>query len=177
MRRSGTQAFPEKENAMKARRRAAVAALMIAGSVTVGAAPANAATTQVAGESYYDTSGQCPVIAAYSDSPPLVMTGDLTGCWYRHVQDDRTTASGFYFETGQELFVGSVNGGASGTFTAVYGFEAQYYSDGSEFRGRRQHPIVAGSGTGGLAGARGRIDFEDPVQNEPVTYVYRGQID
>jgi hypothetical protein len=163
---------------MKARRRAAVAAaLMIAGSVAAGGAPANAATTQVAGESYYDTSGQCPVIAEYSDYPPLVMTGDLTGCWYTNVEDDRTTASGFYFETGQELFVGSVNGGASGTFTAVYGFQAKYYADSSEFRGRRQHPVVTGSGTGGLAGARGRLDFKDLVQNDPVTYVYRGHID
>jgi len=168
----------QKEIAMKARRRAAVAAaLMIAGSVAAAAAPANAATPQVAGDAHYDTSGQCPVIAEYSSYPPLVITGDLAGCWYTNVEDIKTTSSGVYLETGQELFVGSVNGGASGTFTTTYRFEAKYNPDGSEFRGRCQHPIVAGSGTGGLAGTSGRLDFKDLVQNDPVTYVYRGHID
>jgi hypothetical protein len=160
---------------MKTGRRVAVAAaLMLAGSVA--SAPANAATTQIAGDSYYDTSGQCPTLVGYSSYPPLVLTGSLTGCLYTHVDEAKTTSSGVYLESGQEEFVGNLNGGASGTFTTNYKFEAKYNPDGSEFRGRCQHPIVAGSGTGGFAGADGRLDFKDLVQNDPVTYVYRGHI-
>jgi hypothetical protein len=40
-----------------------------------------------------------------------------------------------------------------------------------EVRGRCQHPIVSGSG--GFAGATGRVDFKDIVE-DPITYVYRG---
>jgi hypothetical protein len=35
--------------------------------------------------------------------------------------------------------------------------------------------MVEGSGTGGLEGATGRLDFKDIIGN-PVTYVYRGHI-
>ena len=157
-------------------RAAAAAALMLAGSVASAAPPANAATTQIGGDAYFDASGECPVIAEYSSYPPLVMTGSLTGCWYTHVADSKSTPSGVYLESGQELFVGSLNGGASGTFTTTYRFEAKYAPDGSELHGRCQHPIVDGSGTGGFAGVRGRIDFKDLVQNDPVTYVYRGHL-
>ena len=54
-------------------------------------------------------------------------------------------------------------------------FEAKLASDGSEVRGRCQHPIVSGSGTGGFAGATGRLDFKDIIE-DPITYVYRGHI-
>jgi hypothetical protein len=45
---------------------------------------------------------------------------------------------------------------------------------GTEIRGRCQHPIVDGSGTGGFAAARGRLDFKEIV--ETATYNYRGHI-
>ena len=38
-----------------------------------------------------------------------------------------------------------------------------------------QHPIVEGSGTGGFAAAKGRVDFKDII-GDPVTFVYRGHI-
>jgi hypothetical protein len=45
---------------------------------------------------------------------------------------------------------------------------------GSEVRGRCEHPIVAGSGTGGFEGATGRIDFKDDVVAGE--FLYRGHI-
>ena len=44
-----------------------------------------------------------------------------------------------------------------------------------EIFGRCQHPIAAGSGTGGFEGAKGRIDFKDII-SDPIVYVYRGHI-
>jgi hypothetical protein len=35
--------------------------------------------------------------------------------------------------------------------------------------------VVEGSGTGGLEGAEGRVDFKDII-GDPVTFVYRGHI-
>jgi hypothetical protein len=165
---------------MKTRRRVAVgAALMLAGAVASPAAPANAATTQIAGDAYYATAcpqWPAPDPDAYSSYPPLVLTGSLTGCMYTHVDQAKTTPSGVYLESGREVFVGSLDGGASGTFTTTYRFEAKYDPDGSEVHGRCQHPIVDGSGTGGFAGIDGRLAFKDLVQNDPVTFVYRGHL-
>ena len=45
---------------------------------------------------------------------------------------------------------------------------------GSELHGRCQHPLVEGSGTGGFAGATGRLDFKDEVATG--LYFYRGHI-
>ena len=45
---------------------------------------------------------------------------------------------------------------------------------GPEVKGRCQHPIVAGSGTGGFAGATGRFDFKDVISDGSI--VYRGHI-
>jgi hypothetical protein len=61
--------------------------------------------------------------------------------------------------------------GPEGTFTTTYKFEAKLNPDGSEVRGRCQHPIA--SGTGCFAGATGRVDFKDIVE-DPITYLYRG---
>ena len=69
-------------------------------------------------------------------------------------------------QTGEELFVGSLNGGPDGSFTTTYKFEAKLNPDGSEIRGRCQHPIVADSGTGGFAGASGRVDFKDIIGSD-----------
>ena len=63
-----------------------------------------------------------------------------------------------------------------GTFTTNYRFEGKY-EPGTvvEIKGRCQHPIAAGSGTGGFEGAEGRLDFKDII-GDPVIYVYRGHI-
>ena len=75
----------------------------------------------------------------------------------------------------KKLFVGRLDGGPAGTFTTTYRFEAKLNPHGSEVRGRCQHPIATGSGTGGFAGATGRVDFKD-IAEDPITYVYRGHI-
>jgi hypothetical protein len=161
-----------------------IRALLFAGlfvALSLIAAPANAATNQISGTALFDIAGpdgQCPAEpSGYQDYPAIVMTGSLDGCWYTNILTQKETPSGVYLETGEELFVGSLNGGPEGTFTTTYKFEAKLNPDGSEIRGRCQHPIVADSGTGGFAGASGRVDFKDIIGSDnSVTYVYRGHI-
>ncbi|TDW71161.1 DUF3224 domain-containing protein [Kribbella pratensis] len=139
---------------------------------------AQAATNQLSGDAVYDAV-QCPApptgYEEFVSYPGLDITGSLDGCWYTRVDSAHQTPSGAYLETGAEVFVGRLNGGPEGTFATTYKFEAKFEPDGAEIRGRCQHPIVAGSGTGGFAGATGRLDFKDII-GEPVTYVYRGHI-
>ena len=107
------------------------------------------------------------------------MTGSLGGCWYTNIEmtKDNGAPSGVYIESGEEVFVGSLNGGPEGTFGTTYQFESKWDPDvstGSEVHGRCQHPIVAGSGTGGFEGATGRADFKDEVTTGQ--FFYRGHI-
>jgi len=156
-------------------RRLACVVVLLAG--TLVAVPAQAAD-QLSGPAYFDPAptAECPLPAApYDDYDVLVLEGSLQGCWYTDVQAVRTTPSGVYLESGEELFVGRLDGGEPGSFTTVYKFEAKYAPSGAELKGRCQHPLVAGSGTGGFAGATGRVDFKDII-GDPVTYVYRGHI-
>lgn len=163
---------------LKNTRRLAFVVMLMAGLPIALSAPANAATNQLSGTAFLTPpeGAPCPENRAYSSYAPIVMTGSLEGCWYTHIEPQpKTTPGGVYLETGQELFVGSLNGGPTGTFTTTYKFEAKLNSAGSEVRGRCQHPIVADSGTGGFAGATGRVDFKDIIGN-PITYEYRGHI-
>jgi hypothetical protein len=159
--------------------RLALAVALMTGGLLMLSAPANAATNQISGTALLDTAGparQCPAEpTGYEDFPAIVMTGSLDGCWYTNILTKKETPSGAYLETGEELFVGRLDGGPAGTFTTTYRFEAKLNPDGSEVRGRCQHPIAKGSGTGGFAGATGRVDFKDIV-GDPTTYVYRGHI-
>jgi hypothetical protein len=147
-----------------------VALVLVAGTGLVKAQ----GTTQVAGTSFYETPNGpdlCPDPPSGFDSyPPLVLSGDLHGCWYTKVETSKVSRSGAYLESGQETFVGTLNGGAVGTFTTTYRFEAKLAPDGAEIRGRCQHWIV--STTGGFAGATGVIQFKDA----PPQYFYRGHI-
>lgn len=138
--------------------------------------PANAAMDQISGVGVLDTEDQCndAVESDFMDFT-MVMTGDLEGCWYTKIETVRTTPSGVYLETGEEIFIGSLDGGPAGTFTTTYKFEAKFAADGSEIHGRCQHPIVDGSGTGGFQGASGRLNFKDIV--ETGEYLYKGHID
>ena len=138
--------------------------------------PADAAMEKVSGVGVLAAAGQCDDAAArdFVDFT-LLMRGDLQGCLYTDIETAETKPSGVYLETGQEIFVGSLNGGPVGTFTTTYKFEAKFAPDGSEVHGRCQHPVVDGSGTGGFEGASGRLDFKDVV--ETGEYVYRGHID
>ena len=151
--------------------------------VALSSAPASAATNQISGVAVFDKPpGVCPpppVPVGYRDFTQ-VMTGSLEGCWYTHIltTHDNGAPSGVYIESGEEIFVGSLNGGPDGTFTTTYQFESKWDPDvktGSEVHGRCQHPIVAGSGTGGFEGATGRVDFKDHVTTGE--FFYRGHIE
>jgi hypothetical protein len=161
--------------------RLALTMIMLAASLLGVAAPAQAASGQIEGTASFQgpPGGACPLPPApyehFVSYDPLVMEGDLEGCWYTFVETVKETPSGVYLETGQEVFVGSLNDGKTGTFTTTYRFEAKFASDGTELHGRCQHPLVSGSGTGGFAGATGRLNFKDII-GDPVTYVYRGHI-
>lgn len=163
---------------LKNTRRLAFVVMLMAGLLIALSVPAHAASNQLSGRAFVDTAGACPEPpAGYDDFSPIVMTGSLTGCWYTKILTSKQMSSGVYLETGQELFVGSLNGGGAGTFGTTYRFESKWDPDAAiptEIRGRCQHPIVAGSGTG-FEGATGRVDFKDII-GDPVTYEYRGHI-
>lgn len=136
---------------------------------------------QISGTAFYDVSGSvCPAppsgYADFVSYPGLVLSGSLQGCWYTKVDSSKTTPSGVYLETGREVFVGSLNGGPVGVFATTYKFESKF-SGSTEVFGRCQHPLVAGSGTGGFAGATGRVDIKDIVADPSnIYYIYRGHI-
>ncbi len=160
--------------------RLALVTVLSAGSLLGAAAPAQAASPQIDGTADFTPSPSIPCdetpAAPYDDYPALVMQGDLVGCWYTDVVSSRMLPNGVYMERGEELFVGRLGDGAMGSFTTTYRFEAKFAEDlVTEIRGRCQHPIVAGSGTGGFEGATGRLDFKDII-DVPITYVYRGHI-
>ena len=156
--------------------------VLVGSSLVAHSAPANAANTQISGVGVPDTTGVCgQPPAGYTDFTDftMVMTGDLDGCWYTKIvtSTDHGAPSGIYRETGEEVFVGSLDGEPVGTFATTYRFESKWDPDvstGSEVHGRCQHPIVKGSGTDGFAGATGRVDFKDEVSTGE--YLYRGHI-
>ena len=131
---------------------------------------------QLSGISYFDATDACNSAgqgAAYS----LNMTGDLEGCLYTYVDEFECSPSGTYREIGREYFVGTYNG-QQGTFWTNYKFEAKYEGCaangsyvGAEIKGRCQHPIAKGSGTGVFEGVTGRLDMKDDIEagNYPFT--------
>ena len=109
----------------------------------------------------------------------MVMTGSLEGCWYTKIisATDNGIPSGVYQERGEEVFVGSLDGGPVGTFSTTYKFTSKWNPDvstGSEVRGRCEHPIVRAAVRDGFEGATGRVDFKDDVVTGE--YIYRGHI-
>ena len=166
---------------MRVIQRLGLLAVVFIGLIMAGSAPASARSNQLSGVAVYD-SAACPgPPAGYDDFvsyPGLLMSGSLEGCMYTKVDTvhDNGAPSGVYIETGREVFVGTLDGGPDGTFATTYRFESKWDPDvsGSEVRGRCQHPIAVGSGTDGLAGATGRVDFKDVVADG--NFVYRGHI-
>jgi hypothetical protein len=154
--------------------------VMVVSSMVALAAPAAAATNQISGVAFYATGSVCqPSPVGYTEVPPTVMTGDLQGCWYTKIvtSKDNGIPSGVYQERGQEIFVGTLDGGDLGTFRTTYHFTSKWdpeLTGGSEVHGRCQHPIVAGSGTGAFAGVTGRVDFKDDVATG--CFLYRGHL-
>jgi len=150
----------------------------------VAAAPASARLRQVSGTAVCDTTGATCAgppagYADYVSYPPILLSGGLQGCWYTRVatSKDLGAPSGIYLESGQEVFVGRLDGGSRGVFTTTYKYQSKWAPDVSalvEVWGRCEHPIVTGSGRGGFAGATGRVNFQDVVANG--SFVYRGHI-
>ena len=170
-----------KGDAVLTESRRLVLLLLAMGLMTVSPVAANAASIRLSGTAQYDPV-ECPApppgYEDFTSYPGLVMTGSLEGCLYTKVETSKETPGGVYLESGEEVFVGSLDGGPQGTFATTYRFESKWDPDaltGVELRGRCQHPIVEGSGTGGFEGAKGRLDFKDIV-GDPVTFVYRGHI-
>jgi hypothetical protein len=140
----------------------------------------SSAAAQLSGEAYLDAV-ECPnPPAGYEDFtsyPGLVLTGSLEGCLYTKVITSKETPGGVYLETGEEVVVGSLDGGPVGTFTTTYKLESKWdMASGVQQHGRCQHPLVEGSGTGGFEGAEGRLDFKDIIGDTATTYDYRGHI-
>ena len=164
-----------------AQRLGALAAIAIS-TMSIGSAAAAARTNQISGTAVFDAAACAAPPAGYEDFvdyPGLRLSGSLEGCWYTKIDASKNNGppSGIYLESGREVFVGSLNGGPTGVFATTYKFESKWdpsVSSGVELRGRCQHPIVRGSGTGAFAGATGRLDFKDIVVDG--SYVYRGHI-
>ena len=155
--------------------RLALVLLCAVGTLAVLPTRVHAAATQISGDSFYDTAGVVcePPPSGYADFtsyPPLVISGSLEGCWYTKVVTSKQTKSGVYQEIGEEVFVGTLNGGPAGTFATTYRFEAKLDPTGTEIIGRCQHAIV--TGTGGFNGATGWVFFKDDAPQ----YFYRAHI-
>jgi len=151
---------------------------VLGGLLAMGlAAPAQAVgNVQISGPAEIDAAGCDAAPPGFDDFPGLALHGSLEGCLYTQVVTSSITPSGTYKESGHETIVASLNGGPMGTFTTNYKFEAKFdLATMAELKGRCQHPIAEGSGTGGFAGATGRLDFKDLI-GDPTTYVYRGHI-
>ena len=165
---------------MRVIQRLGLLAVVSIGLTMAGSAPAGARSNQLSGVAVYDSTTCAAPPAGYgdfTDYPGLLMSGSLEGCFYTNIDTVHNGGpSGVYIETGREVFVGSLDGGPVGTFSTNYRFESKWDPDitGAEVRGRCQHPIAAGSGTDGFAGASGRVDFKDIVADG--TAVYRGHI-
>lgn len=135
--------------------------------------------TQTSGVGYFDATVECNS-AGQDATFSLNMTGDLEGCLYTYVDEYDCSPSGTYMELGREYFVGTYKG-EYGTFWTTYRFEAKFEGcaeDGSylgaEIKGRCQHPLVEGSGTGVFEGVTGRLDMKDDI--EEGNYPYRGHL-
>jgi len=149
-------------------RRLGIATALALTATAAPSIPVAASTTPVSGTFVLDdTHSTCPdPPAAYSDYDPFIISGDLEGCWYTHIDRARDLGppSGLYLEVGRELFVGHLRVGDDGTFTTTYRFKSQWDPDAAtptEIWGRCQHLIVSGSGTGGLQGVTGHLARTD----------------
>ena len=151
---------------MRSIRTIAAIATIATSAVIVPASAASAANEQFDGVA--EIAGDESVCDATDSLLTIEMSGGLEGCWYTPTLAATVeTPSGVYQEVGAERFEGClVEDGvqlACGTFETTYRFTAKFTEDGQQ-HGRCQHPIVAGSGTGGFAGATGRVDFKDNVE-------------
>ena len=133
---------------------------------------------QISGVGRFADEGECTddVVSSKGKPPDFaqVLTGDLEGCIYVFVDDYVCNPGGVGMERGEEIFVGRYRGGEMGTFRTNYLFTAKFGVDCANYAGqlfgRCQHPIIEGSGTGGFAEVRGRLDFKDDVDAGVANY-------
>ena len=157
----------------------ALTMLVLIGAVLAGPSPMRAAEMkQIAGIGYYAEPGQCTDLPqAQEASYILTMTGSLSGCHYVFVETSRCLASGAYYESGTETFIGTYDG-QPGTFRTNYVFTAKYADCAAfagEVEGRCQHPFIDGSGTGVFEGIKeARLDMRDDTGAG--NFPYRGHI-
>lgn len=150
-----------------------VGSIVAVGALLAAAMPAGATQEQLDGVGVFveECGGETSLFT-------IAMDGSLQGCWYTDYLDGSSTPSGMYRETGGETFVGCLMEDgvevACGSFQTTYRFTAKFAPTGEEIHGRCQHPIVAGSGTGGFEGITGRVDFKDDVTTGE--FNFRGHI-
>ena len=100
---------------------AAAALVLLVAPVAAGG------NTQFSAIGTFDPGGlQCHGPSAYP-YPPVVMSGDIVGCWYTDSYTiEQSTPSGTYVETGKETFVGCLADETTcGTFSTTYRFEGK----------------------------------------------------
>jgi hypothetical protein len=143
--------------------------------VFVSTASAAGNSRRITAVAYFADETECdaPVTSAEGNSPDLIqiMTGDdLQGCLYVFVDSFTCSSNGVYVEYGRETYVGSGAPGDNGTFETTYRFVANFPSEEecntftNQIRGRCQHPLVAGSGTGDYEGATGKFQLTDNIE-------------
>ena len=100
---------------------------MPADSAPDESAPSDA-QTRLTGDAFFDAQ-LCPAPPAgyddFTDYPGYVLTGSLDGCLYTRVATVKQTPTGVYLETGEEVFIGTLDGGPIGTFATTYMFEGK----------------------------------------------------
>ena len=132
---------------------------------------------QIAGVGFFALEGECTDAEGNGSSYNLTLTGSLTGCHYVFVEESRCLASGAYYESGTETFVGTYNG-QYGTFRTTYVFTAKYLNCetfAGEVAGRCEHPFINDSGTGVFEGIKeARIDMRDDVKEG--NFPYKGHL-
>ena len=143
-------------------------------SLLIVASVSAAGATQISGVGFFAEEGECTDPEGAGADFANNLTGDLEGCLYVFVESYQCTPSGFYIETGSEIYVGRGGEGDDGTFSTTYRFTAKFEDCpnlAGQIFGRCQHPIVAGSGTGDYKGVTGRLDFKDDIEagNFPFT--------
>jgi hypothetical protein len=162
-------------------RRLGIATALTLTAIAAPSIPVEATTTRVSGMFVLATDEECTDPPDGFDELTFVISGDLEGCWYTNIERSRDLGppSGFYFESGREIFVGQLRDGPVGTFATTYTFESQWDPDftsgGTEIWGRCQHLIVRGSGTDGLHGATGHLLRTDIAADGSVGR-YRGVV-
>ncbi|GJM41193.1 MAG: hypothetical protein DHS20C20_14750 [Ardenticatenaceae bacterium] len=142
--------------------------------VFVSSVSAAGNSRRITAVNYLDPGDQCgeEIYNAAGEEPALrtLMEGDLNGCLYVFPDTYSCSANGVYVEDGMEIYVGSGAPGDDGTFETTYRFVAHFNSEEecntftNQIRGRCQHPIVAGSGTGDYEGVTGKFRLTDNVE-------------